>query len=460
MTIWTPRLEPDQKSLYTAIADAIGRDIRAGQLRPGDRLPPHRELADALGLAVGTVTRAYGEAESRGLVRGEIGRGTFVRDPGRPEPGMMTEASPTDFVDLSMNFPLHSLDPDLAPALRRLADRPDVSGLLRYQPSEGTRAHRETGAEWARTFGVPASADDVVVCAGAQHALTAVMGTVAAPGDTVLTEELTYPGVKGVAGLLHLKLSPVAMDREGILPDAVEAACRQRRPKAIYLSPTLQNPTTSVLSEERRRALVDIARRYELRILEDDVHRRLVPDPPPAIASLAPERTFFVAGTSKSVAGGLRVAFLVTPPGQRPRVAPAVWASVWVVPPLCVEITRQWIADGTAERTVERKRAEARRRQEIARRALGGHRYRAHPDGLYVWLELPPPWTSATFAAAARGRGIGVTPSEVFRVDDTPGPAAVRVCLGAVDDREVLRGALTRLGALLSESPGFGPSMV
>jgi DNA-binding transcriptional MocR family regulator len=460
MTIWTPELESHGKRLYAAITDAIRRDIQSGRLGPGDRLPPHRELADALGVAVGTVTRAYGEAENEGLVRGEIGRGTFVRDPSSGDGGMRIPVIPDGFVDLSMNFPLHGDDPDLASTLQELAHRPDLADLLRYQPSEGTPRHRRAGAEWARRFGVEASPEDVVVCAGAQHAMTSVLGAVAQPGDRVLVEELTYPGIKGAAGHLHLKLSPVAMDADGLLPDALAAACRQRRPRVLYLCPTLQNPTSSILSAERRERIVEIAREHDLWILEDDVHRRLVPDPPPALATLAPERTFFIAGTSKSVAGGLRVAFLVVPPGQRTRVAQSVWATVWVVPPLCAEILAGWIEDGTAEKAVERKRTEAARRQELARQILGSASYRAHPNGFYLWLELPPPWTGTRFAAAARQRGVGVTPSDVFRVDDTPGPDAVRVCLGAVEDRRALRGALETLAGLLSEAPGFGPSMV
>lgn len=461
----TPLLsvELGQDRLYLAIVKAIRRDIQSGRLQPGERLPTQRELADNLGVAVGTVTRAYTEAERQSLVRGEIGRGTFVREAAAPsiEPSLRLPAdAEPEFIDLSLNYPLYSEEPDLAPALRELATRPDLSDLLHYQASEGMRRHRRAGVAWLERFGVTAGADSVVVCAGAQHALTVSLASVAQPGDLILTEQLTYPGVRGVAELLHLKLVGVAMDEHGLRPDALAAICRQRKARALYLTPTLQNPTSTTLSESRRREIVAIAREHDLWIVEDDVHRRLVADAPPAIATLAPNRTFFIAGTSKSVAGGLRIAFLAAPPAAIARVVQSVWATVWVVPPLCAEVVTGWIQDGTADATVMRKRKECAARQKLARRILRDYPYQSHGHGLYVWLPLPAPWTSSKFAAAARDRRVGVTPSEMFRVDEGEAPAAVRICLGAPHDRATLERALHTLVAVLSSSPGLGASIV
>jgi DNA-binding transcriptional MocR family regulator len=455
-------LDAGEDSLYVAIVKAIKRDIRAGKLPPGHRLPPHRELADELGVAVGTVTRAYAEAERQGLVRGEVGRGTFVAGPeeGASNRSVRIPQDTHGFIDLSLNYPLYADDPDLAPALLALSRRKDLRRFLEYQASEGIERHRQVGATWTAQFGVHVDPSQIVVCSGAQHGVMCAFAAVTKPGDLVATEALTYPGARGVADLLHVKLAGVALDDGGLRPDALAALCRRRKVRALYLTPTLQNPTSTTLSEERRREIVEIAREHDLWIIEDDVHRRLVLDAPPAIATLAPDRTFFVAGTSKSVSGGLRIAFLAAPPTMVGRIAQSVWATIWMVPPLCAEIVAQWIEDGTAEATVERKRAESRARQKLARHVLGGFSYRAHECGLYVWLDLPEPWTSAEFAHAVRQRGVAVTPSETFQVDAGEPPRAVRICLGAPEDRETLERALKIVASVLSSAPGVGSGVV
>ncbi|MGH2569910.1 MAG: PLP-dependent aminotransferase family protein, partial [bacterium] len=418
MTSWKPELEDESGGLYLALARAIDRDVRSGRLPVGTRMPTHRDLADELGVAVGTVTRAYAEAERRGLVRGEVGRGTFVRDPSAPPTELRTGEARSGFIDLGLNYPLYSEEPDLRESLARMARRSDLSELLHYHASEGMPRHRAAGAEWARRCGMPADPDDVLVCSGAQHALTITLATVLKPGDLLLTEELAYPGLKGIAALLGVRLAAVALDGEGIVPAALDAACRRRKARALYCTPTLQNPTGALMSAKRRKEIAKLAEKHDLFVLEDDVHRRFVADPPPPIASFVPDRGFFVAATSKALAGGLRVAYLVAPRGHTGRLAQALWATTWMVPPLNAEIVATWIEDGTAERIVERKRAETEARQRIAAERFPDVRPAPHPNALYMWMPLPEPWTSAQLTASARRAGVGVTPSELFCVGD------------------------------------------
>ncbi|HEX2189328.1 MAG TPA: PLP-dependent aminotransferase family protein, partial [Longimicrobiaceae bacterium] len=424
-------------STYTAIADALERDVAAGALREGDRLPPHRKLARALGVAVGTVTRAYAEAEARGLVRGEVGRGTFVG--GRSAGGRPPGARAPGAYDLAVTWPLHALDPDLGAALRRLSQRADVGELLRYPPPAGLPHHRAAGALWAREHGMAVEDDRVLVCAGVQHALSVALATVAAPGDVVATEAFTYPAFKALAAVGRLRLAGVAMDAEGMLPEDFEAVCRTHRPRALYTVPTLQNPTAGVLGEARRRAIAEIAARHGVTIVEDDVHRLLHPDPPPAFGALAPEVTCTVVSLSKVVTGALRTAYLVAPRGLVERLSHAVWATAWAAAPLTAEVAAAWIEDGTAAATMRRKRREAAARQEIARSLLAGCTFRTAPHAYHLWLELPEGWGGSDFALAAARRGVLVTPGEAFATDRGTGAGAVRVSLTGTDTREELR---------------------
>lgn len=460
--MWKPEIKSDGDPPYLALVEELNADIVEGRLSEGERLPTHRELADGLGLAVGTVTRAYKEAERRGLIRGEIGRGTFVRGPDR-DPVALPGNARTDHssvVDLSINYPIYGEDPDLAAALRDLARQNDVSRLLQYQPHAGMPRHRAAGARWLKRIGMEVDPDSILVCGGAQHAMTVAFLTVCNAGDVVLTEELTYPGMKVMANVLGLRLVGVAMDEQGIRPDALASACRQRHAKALYCVPTLQNPTTSIASQQRRREIAAVAEEFGLAIVEDEMHRLLVDDPPPTITSIAPKRSYLIAGTSKAVAGGLRVAYLVAPEGMNDRLSQSIYGTNWMVAPLPAEIMTRWIEDGTAEQTVQRKRNEAAARQEIARELLGHVPYRSQPYSYHIWLELPADCRSAEFAIEARRKGVAVTPADSFMVGSGSPPNAIRVCLGAAETRERLRRGLEILARCLSCCENLGVAMV
>ncbi|MCZ6766985.1 MAG: PLP-dependent aminotransferase family protein [bacterium] len=459
MTIWLPNLD-SSKPQYQAIADALAHDIATGKLLLGNRLPTQRELADVLEVSVGTVTRAYAAAERRGLIRGETGRGTFV---GRTAPqsfGVAGFPAAPDVIDLGVSWPLHAQDPDLSRALRELRRRPDLPELLQYQPNAGMRRHREAGAVWMRQFGLEPDADDVLVCAGTQHAMTMVFSSVMDTGDVVLTEELTYPGVRVVADLLGLRVIGLAMDEDGILPESFETACRQPRAKLLYTVPTLQNPTTATLPESRRRTLADIARKYDVAIFEDAVHQLLADDPPVPIATFAPEQTYFIAAPSKAVVGGLRVGFLMPPKHRIEAMERAIWATTWMVSPLTAEIAAMWIEDGTFDETVERKREEARRRIELMRRVLSGTGVHSQGCSYHAWIDLPECWGSAQFVNEARHKGVAVTPSDTFSVGNGAAPNGFRISLCAAPNMDVLERGLNKIAEVLARPPGMGGPIV
>jgi DNA-binding transcriptional MocR family regulator len=461
MTIWLPEIAARSGPRYRAIADCLAEDVRDRRLQPGDQLPPQRDLADRLGVTVGTVSRAYAEAEKRGLVRGEVGRGTFVRDPSaRDDPLLQPKPAGGAVIDLGLNLPLYALDPDLGAALAALAKRADVNALLRYQPQRGSARHRSAGAAWIGQHGLTIDPGRVVITAGAQHAIAVALGTLCRAGDTVLTEPLTYPGVKTVASLLGLRLAAVAMDGEGMLPEALAAAATNRRARVVYCLPTLHNPTAAIMSRRRREELVAVARAHDLLLVEDDVHGLLEPDAPTPVAALAPERTYYVASTSKLLAGGLRVAYVVAPPDAVERMEFAVAASLWVAPPLNAELAAIWIEDGTAERVVGSKRREAATRQQLARSILPAARLRPENSSYFVWLELPPPWTTERFVTDARSRGVVVMPATAFAVGSEPAPQAVRISLSCPLEHDELEAGLRILADILARDPAPDPAIV
>ena len=451
MTLWTPDLAKRKGPRYRAIADALAEDFRAGRLKEGTRLPTHRDLAGTLRVTVGTVSRAYAEAERRGLIRGEVGRGTFVR-PGRQGQGEfgMRASQERSLIDLSLNFPVSETeDRAVAKGLAALARDKDLRSLLEYLPHAGTPRQRAAGAAWIGLSGLRVGPEQVIVCNGAQHGLAIALAALAAPGDVVLAESLTYPVFKTLAGLLHLKVHGLPVDHEGLQPEAFEAACKGGTARFLYTIPTIQNPTASILPEARRRKIAAIAQAHDVTILEDDIYGLLPAERPLPLARHAPERTVYVTSLSKTLAPGLRIGFLTAPARFIDRMIPALGATTWMAAPLLAELAASLIEDGTAGAILKSKRKEAEARQDLAATILKPSGAGAHPQGFHLWLPLPDPWKGEDFAAKARQRGVAVNPGEVFVAGAGKPPAAVRVCLGAARTRDRLEKGLWILRDIL-----------
>lgn len=448
MTNWMPNIDDRPGPRYRAIADALGDDIAAGRLGAGARLPTHRDLAYRLGVTVGTITRAYAEAEKRGLIGGEVGRGTFVlgqRSPHLPEPLNWTVSPEPTTINMTV---VVSAQPEAAQALSStlmaIAASGNAEALVGYAPHAGLPAHRAAAAQWmARQHRVVADADSVILTSGAQNAMAVCVAAVARPGDVVLTERLTNYGMKALAATLGVQLEGVALDEHGLMPDAFDAACRRLAPKALYIVPTLHNPTASVMPDERRRDIAAIARRYDVVIIEDDVFGFLVPEARP-IQTIAPDLTIHLTSLSKSASAGLRVGCMAVPPALRPRLEATLRALLYSAPPLTAEVATRWILDGTADRLAERQRTEAIARQRIARSVLPPSEVCGHPSSEHLWLVLPEPWRLHDFMGEARRRGVLVTGADTFAVGRSGAPHAVRVsvCMPKTRD-EVLSGART-----------------
>ena len=456
MAIWQLSLEGRQGPKYLRIVEALAGDIAAGRLQPGTRLPPHRELAYLLGISPNTTSRAYAEAVSRGLLRGEVGRGTYVRESGPRPPDadgadmLRPHAGP---IDLSRNLPFPGIaETYLARTLTELGQSPRLQALLSYQTESDLHHHADAAIDWLGRVGLAAHRDEVVITNGAQHGLLASLMAVVQSGDVLLTEELTYAPVKAMAERLSLKLAAAPIDDGGLCPEAFDRICRTHAVKALYVTPTLHTPTTVTMDEERRRAVVETARRHDVLLIEDDVFGPLVPDRPSPVAGLAPERTIYITSTSKCLAPGLRVGFVRAPRSLAAGIRGAVNLSCWMPPPLMAEVASRWIADGTADKLTAIQRREAERRQDIARDIFAGHAVRADRQGFHLWLELPPAWTAEDFRAEAARRDVKITAGGVFAARPDVRSRAVRLCLSHEPDAARVESGLQTLRRILEDT--------
>lgn len=452
-SVWRPDLEKAGGPRYLALVEDLSEKIRAGRLQPGARLPTHRELAARLDLSLGTVTRAYKEAERRGLVSGEVGRGTFVRAL-VDSPALLGPRVDESVIDLSLLSPLRADDEEeraIRGLLEELAASPVLSGLLGYQAHEGASAHREAGAAWLGMTGVDVDAEAVMVCASAQHASLVVLSAILSPGDGLLVEELTDPAMVDLAKWMQLRLHAVPLDREGLIPDAFEAACRAGVARAVYCQPTLHNPTTATMSEARRGEIVRIAREHDVSIVENGVLGLLAPDAPPPLGALAPERSYYITSLSKVVAPAVRVGYVAGPSERGADLEYAIRATMWMTSPLLAELGARYPVDPRLSGRMERRRAEARRRHAIAMRVLPSGLVRSDERAYHVWISVPGGESGKGFAARARERGVAVTAPDVFVAGRRPPPPAVRAVLSAAADAEALERGLEILADLLAE---------
>jgi DNA-binding transcriptional MocR family regulator len=457
MRDWTPNLTASDKPRYLAIADAIADDIQSGRLAASDRLPPQRKLARRLHIDFTTVARGYVEAQKRGLIESRVGRGTFVRGSVRRRHSPM--ARHPEIVDLSMNLPP---EPDDAELLDRMQDGleavgRDVISLLRYQGFGGVQADKDAASNWLSRRALVPPQDRLFIAPGAHPALLGVFGLLTKPGDVILSEDLTYPGTRSIAAQLGLKLVGLPMDDEGIDADAFKTACERLNPKALYVNPTLLNPTTHTISEPRRIVIAETARHFGIPIIEDDPYGFLPVGGPPPFAAVASELTWHVAGLAKCLGAGLRIAYVVTPDVRSGWLfASSVRTATVMASPVTVALATRWIGDGTADALLAAVRRESIARQRLAAailpRLVPGADIRTDPIGFHLWVSLPKPWTRSAFVGHMRSTGIGVVASDAFATEGPP-PEAVRVCLGGPADRAAVQSALEFMAHALAESP-------
>ena len=445
-------LPENDRPIYQRLADAIGERIARGDLTEGEKLPPQREIAKALGLNVTTVTRAFSTLQQRGLVEARPGRGTLMAPRESDDPGF--KSAPSDeagLIDLSVNRPATSAYLEaLSALLPRLSRDRRFGALQDYHPPEGPLWARTAVAGWLQDIAGDGDASRVVLTDGAQHGLACVLRALTQPGDVILVDQITYQGISALCRSHGLDLRGLPADREGMRPDAFEDACQTWRPRAVFLVPSLHNPTTVTLSESRRRALAAIARRHNVLIIEDDVYRPLLETPLPSFASLEPELTIYVGGLSKCVAPGLRFGFVVAPRAVLGNVAAALRIDCWSVSPLIPLIATSLLEEGTAARIIERQREELRERQAILAEALAAFDIQTHEASPHAWLHLPEPWRGASFARACRQRGVGVLPADAFAIGRETLAHAVRINVGAAPSRGELRQALGIIANLLN----------
>ncbi len=456
--------------LYGQIAQEVRRRIRNGALPVGTRLPTVRELAAQLGVTRLTVHSAYEELQSGGWVEATVGRGTFVAQ----------QLNPLESSDLGSELSARGLLNDMIrmammPGMRSLAmadaahefyptrefaravsdvieSGPSIYG---YPSSQGDPLLRTVLAEILHERGVRAAPDELLITSGATHGLSLIAQTLARTGDTVLVEGPSYLGALNVFATQGLRLVEVPMDADGMVVDALPALIEQHQPRFIYTVPTFHNPVGVCLSPARRTALVELAARTRVPIVEDDIYGWLALEgtSPPALkrddhASMV----VYVGSFSKILLPGLRIGYVAASPTLIARLCLMRQANDLAGPTLLQRAMALYLQRGRLTTHLRRVLPHYRERRDALLTAMTRHfpsdmRWTEPHGGFCVWVQLPAEVRPTDLYLAGIERGVAFAPGDFFYASAAPAPH-MRLSF-STQTPAVLTEAVTVLGELL-----------
>lgn len=455
--MWKPDLNGLTGPIYEQIRTAFLADIKNGILKPGDKLPPHRDLADELGVSVGTVSKAYKDLVDRGLIDAGARRGSRVREIAASTPKLEKNGvrSTTKVLDLrGHRAAFEGWSGDIQQAILDIGLQSDLGNLLDYQPSPGLLHHREAGAQWLElTSGKPSNAGEIVVCNGAQHALICALLATCHAGDVIATERFTYAGLRVAAPALGLKLVPIDIDEDGMVPASFESACNEHPVKSLVCVPNVHNPTTRTLPERRRTEIAEIASRNGVTIIEDDVYGGLAETKVAPFYSIDPENVIRLTGLSKTLGPGLRVGYIQAVPSKIPALSTALRATSWMASPIMAEIAANMIHSGKAHDILKKNKAELKLRNRALEEELASQKLATSRHGPHAWLELPESWTKDEFLSWSQANGLKLLAADSFVVGPRASDQAVRISVSAAPSVEELRSAAKRIEKCLKHPP-------
>lgn len=463
--MWVPRINKDSAVKYTGIADAIEADIKRRLLKPGDKLPAQRVIAEALNIDLTTVTRAINEAAKRGLVETQPGSGCFVAQTTFQHYNSIS-ITEGKLLDLSMNNPPQppsfKLDREVALALKNISEASDQPfEQLNYQETAGHPNDRQAGMTWLLSKIPNIESDRVLITNGAHSALFSILSLLKKYGiKSLAAPDFSYPGLRSIADHFDIDIFGIEMDHNGLIPESLERLCQQHHPQALYLIPNIDNPTTTTIPLTRRTAITDIAKAYDLKIIEDDPYFSFLDAPIPSFYSLLPENTWHIATLSKCISPALRVAYVVAPNiNEALSLAEEIRISHLMAPPLMTAVASYWIQSGLIDDITAVIKFENISRLKIATDIFDSKDIWFHPAGPHFWLRLSKVHRALDFAEQAERSGISIVPSTAF-VTSRCRMQAVRISLGVAVDHHALKTALTLLAELHKSSHSRSMSII
>ncbi|WP_248927993.1 PLP-dependent aminotransferase family protein [Paenibacillus hamazuiensis] len=448
---WKPSIDRTHKPIYKVLARQLQQDILNGVLLPGTRLPSQRELADFLDLNLSTVSKAFKMCELKGLLSAAVGSGTFVSYGAVSNAYLLEDTKPKHLIEMGATLPDNASYEPLLLQLRSMLQEPDYEKWFGYGRSGENLWQKDAALKLIRRSGLETTVDRILLANGGQNAIAATLASLCKPGDRIGADPHTYPGLKTAAAMLSIQIVPIKSENDVMSPTALEYACKNDDIKGIYLIPDYHNPTASMMPAENRKRIAAVAQKYNQFIIEDASYSLLCEKPLPAVASFAPEQAIYIASLSKSIAPGLRLAYVAVPSAFKEPIAKALYNLNVSVPPLFAELAARTIVSNQFESLIEGHREQAIRRNQIVNRYLADYTCLGVDTGIFRWLLLPGKITGAEFETLAARQGVQVYAADRFVVGNSSPERAVRISVCAPETLEELEEGLTIIQSLLQE---------
>ncbi len=484
---WNFALSPDSEvPLYRQLYEQIAGRIHSGEFGQGFRLPATRELAGLLGLNRATVSAAYELLDTEGLISGQVGRGSYVTagsnpaaaldwdsllEQGEPATSGATSGLGGEAISFVMSRPSQDLFPleDFRASCAAVLARADLAAILQLGSPSGYEPLRRHLLEDARRQGLAGPADDLIITNGSQQALDLLVRVLVRPGDSVVTEDPVYTGLKSLVAGVGGRLIGIPVATDGMDVAQLERALERTRPRFVVVTPNFQNPTGATLPLAARRAMLEATARARVPLIENDAYGQLrySGDPLPALKQLDERAgTVLLRSFSKISFPGLRVGWALGPKPLIDRLRHAKEASDLHTDQLSQAVLLEFAESGRLAahlaQVLQAGTARLRATLDACREFLpAGTRWTRPEGGMNVWVRLPEPLDAEELLPRARKEGVAYLPSRLFSVSRRE-PGTLRLSFAGLAP-EAIRAGLEILGRVFSgemeaASKNLGPA--
>ncbi|MGO0881740.1 PLP-dependent aminotransferase family protein [Clostridioides difficile] len=452
---WKPKLNNRKPPIYKTLAMLLEEDIEKGNLNPGDKLPPQRELADFLDLNLSTITRAFKLCEEKGLICAKVGKGTFVSSDVNVSNTLLYQTESKDIIELGTVHPPYEQNKYIIDFIKNVLKQPEMEKFLQYMSPSGTHMQKKSIAKWLERNNIYTEEENVLLSTGGQNAICAILLGLFKSGDRIATDSLSFSGIKSIAKMIGIQLVPIPQENNEMSIESLENYCKNENIKGIYIMPDYHNPTTHSMSNLSRKKIAEIAKKYNIIIIEDAINSIFKPDLQTPVFSLASNNTIYIFSTSKFICAGLRVAFVVAPKCYIESLENALYNMNLMVSPFNAEIVHRLLYSPIINKIIEERKDEIIKRNEAADKILSDYNLIGDKNCSFRWLILPDEWDGKSFEIYSKNLGVQVYCAERFSVGNSVVPKAVRICVTAPKDVEELEKGLNIIKLLLKNQSDF-----
>lgn len=449
---WKPNIENIEGPIYKGLVEILENDIKKGNLKRGTKLPPQRELADFLDINLSTVSRAIKLAMEKGLLSSSVGSGTFVSSDAGINTIILSHTDNQEIIEMGAILPDIQCNKILNGYIEKIIKEPGFENYFQYGMPQGSKWNKQCAVKWLNMLKLNVNEDNILFSAGGQNAITATLAALFISGDKIGTNKFIYPGLKTAAKMLGIQVVPIEEENNEITKEGLIHACKNDKIKGLYIIPDYSNPTTHSISEEGKRNIAEVAKEWDLIVIEDAINSMLRSEITKPIAEYAKENTIYLSSISKTIAPGLRLSYVVVPKAYYNEIKTALYNINIGVSPFLLEIASRIIDSGDAEKMINMRKKKIKERNEVFNSYFKKYNVLGDVYCPFRWMMLPKDFTGKSFELCAKNCGVIVYSSERFAVGSSRIVNSVRISVTSAKSIEEFKRGLEIIKDLLESN--------